>query len=172
MEMTQRGSGIWSYTLRSAGAILLTSVPATIITSDWRGEERGAKPKRSTSKRGIDTCIISIAQQASPNCIHISEPVRAQAIRLSAVATRNPLSDNWLLTLVKNGSTAVPTFSVRTAISSGFGATIVGALSSILNALCSRQQPCNSVVPCPGACHAVKCILEVNYPPPCGLRER
>ncbi len=26
--MTQRGSGIWSYTLRSAGAILFTSVPA------------------------------------------------------------------------------------------------------------------------------------------------
>ena len=32
-----------------AGAILLVSVPATIITSDWRGEARGAKPKRSTS---------------------------------------------------------------------------------------------------------------------------
>jgi hypothetical protein len=49
------------------GAILLVSVPATIMTSDWRGEERGAKPKRSMSYRGIDTCIISIAQQASPN---------------------------------------------------------------------------------------------------------
>jgi len=31
--------------LRNAGAILLVSVPATIITSDWRGEARGAKPK-------------------------------------------------------------------------------------------------------------------------------
>ena len=29
--------------MRSAGAILLHSVPATIITSDWRGEARGAK---------------------------------------------------------------------------------------------------------------------------------
>ena len=47
--MTQCGSLIWSYTLRSAGAILLVSVPATIITSDWRGEARGAKPKRSMS---------------------------------------------------------------------------------------------------------------------------
>jgi len=37
MEITQRGSGIWSYTFLSAGAILFTSVPATIITSDWRG---------------------------------------------------------------------------------------------------------------------------------------
>jgi hypothetical protein len=25
----------------------LVSVPATIITSDWRGDERGAKPVRS-----------------------------------------------------------------------------------------------------------------------------
>ena len=32
-----------------AGAILLVSVPATIITSDWRGEARGAKPNRSAS---------------------------------------------------------------------------------------------------------------------------
>lgn len=54
----------------------------------------------------------------------------------------------------------------------GSASRFVGPLSSILNAPCSRQQPCNSVVPCPGACHAVKCILEVNYPPPCGLRER
>ena len=49
MLMTQRGSGIWSYTFRSAGAILLVSVPATIITSDWRGEARGITPKRSRS---------------------------------------------------------------------------------------------------------------------------
>ena len=28
-----------------AGAILLVKVPATIITSDWRGEARGAKPQ-------------------------------------------------------------------------------------------------------------------------------
>lgn len=33
-DSTQRGSAIWSYTLRSAGAILLHSVPATIIRSD------------------------------------------------------------------------------------------------------------------------------------------
>ncbi len=33
----------------SAGAILFTKVPATIITSDWRGLARGAKPKRSRS---------------------------------------------------------------------------------------------------------------------------
>jgi hypothetical protein len=49
IEMTQRGSGIWSYTLRSAGAILLTRVPATIMTSDWRGLGRNTTPKRSRS---------------------------------------------------------------------------------------------------------------------------
>ncbi len=47
--ITQRGSAIWSYTLRSAGAILLHSVPATIITSDWRGLARKKIPKRSRS---------------------------------------------------------------------------------------------------------------------------
>ena len=36
-------------TLRSALAILLQSVPATIITSDCRGEARGAAPNRSRS---------------------------------------------------------------------------------------------------------------------------
>ncbi len=53
MEITQRGSLIWSYTLRSAGAILLVSVPATIITSLCRGLARGMTPKRSRSKRGM-----------------------------------------------------------------------------------------------------------------------
>src|ERR1700749_4848368 len=104
MLITQRGSGIWSYTLRSAGAILLVSVPATIITSDCRGEARGAKPNRSTSYRGIDTCIISTAQQARPKVIHISEPVRAQVIRSSAVVSRKPLSDNSSLIDRKVGS--------------------------------------------------------------------
>jgi hypothetical protein len=35
--------------LRNAGAILLVSVPATIITSACLGDARGAKPKRSAS---------------------------------------------------------------------------------------------------------------------------
>jgi len=49
MDITQRGSVIWSYTLRSAGAILLTSVPATIMTSDCRGLGLKMIPKRSWS---------------------------------------------------------------------------------------------------------------------------
>ena len=40
----------------------------------------------------MDACIISTAQQASPNVIHISEPVRAQLTSASALATRKPLS--------------------------------------------------------------------------------
>ena len=49
MEITQRGSLIWSYTRLSAGAILLHSVPATIMTSDCRGLGRKMTPKRSKS---------------------------------------------------------------------------------------------------------------------------
>ncbi len=37
-------------------------------------------------------CIISTAQQASPNVIHINDPVRAQFTSASADVTRNPLS--------------------------------------------------------------------------------
>jgi len=55
---------------------------------------RGArgKPKRSRSQRGMEACIISTAQQASPKVIHIKEPVRAQLMRSSVVVTRKPLS--------------------------------------------------------------------------------
>jgi hypothetical protein len=41
----------------------------------------------SRGRRGF-----SIAEQASPKVIHMSEPVRAQAMRSSAAATRKPLS--------------------------------------------------------------------------------
>ena len=49
----------------------------------------------------MEACIISTAQQASPNVIHISEPVRAQLMRSSVVVTRKPLSASWLDTSVK-----------------------------------------------------------------------
>src|ERR1700733_5563454 len=67
-----------------------------------------------------------MAQQASPNCIHISEPVRAQAMRLSAEATRNPLSESWWLALAKNGSS-----TLRAVMSFWGGVAIAGLLSSI-----------------------------------------
>lgn len=61
------------HTFLKAGAILLVSVPATIIQSAWRGLARNTTPKRSMSYRGAAICIISTAQQASPNVIGHSE---------------------------------------------------------------------------------------------------
>src|SRR3954471_13130866 len=94
--MTHFGSGIWSYTLRKAGAILLTSVPATIITSDCRGDGRNTTPKRSRSRRDAPACIISTAQQASPNVIGHIEPVRAQLSNASEVVVTKPRSISGL----------------------------------------------------------------------------
>src|SRR5215831_2801568 len=71
-------------------------------------------------------CIISTAQQASPNVIHISEPVRAQVTRSSSAATRNPLSASSLLTPTKKLSSAptgLPVVGSRTPF--GAGATSV-----------------------------------------------
>jgi hypothetical protein len=53
MLTTHLGSAIWSYTRRSAGAILLVSVPATIMTSDCLGDGRKMIPKRSRSYLGM-----------------------------------------------------------------------------------------------------------------------
>src|SRR5262245_2409282 len=55
----------------------------------------------------MEACIISTAQQASPNVIHISEPVRAQLIRSSVVVTRKPLSASLFDTSVKPRSPGV-----------------------------------------------------------------
>src|SRR5439155_981145 len=41
-----------------------------MIRSETRGVARGAMPKRSRSARGPPVCIISIAQQASPNIMY------------------------------------------------------------------------------------------------------
>src|SRR5215469_2044092 len=49
-------------------------------------------------------CIISTAQQASPNVIHMSEPVRAQAIRSSAAASTYPLFANSAARAPSKGS--------------------------------------------------------------------
>src|SRR5207249_6469544 len=51
----------------SIGAILIVTVPETIMRSEWRGDAHGTIPKRSTSNRDANVAIISIAQQASPN---------------------------------------------------------------------------------------------------------
>src|ERR1700739_5024180 len=86
MEITHLGSGIWSYTRRTIGAIFNVTVPATIIRSDWRGLGGNMPaPKRSISNREAPVAIISIAQQARPNVMGQSADFRAQLNTKSTV---------------------------------------------------------------------------------------
>ena len=71
---------------RSIGAILMVTVPDTIIRSECRGEAHGTMPKRSTSKREANVAIISIAQHASPNVTGHTDDLRAQFKKASAGA--------------------------------------------------------------------------------------
>src|SRR5580765_5243379 len=71
------------------GAIFSTTVPATIIRSDWRGVPRKTSaPKRDRSCRASMTAIISIAQQARPNCMGQIDDRRAQLMTESTVVVR------------------------------------------------------------------------------------
>jgi len=74
--------------------------------------------------------VVEVKQQASPKVIHINEPVRAQAIRSSAAATRKPLSASSLLTCAKNGSSPVA-WPVRGSIILSRGAMRAGSLNPI-----------------------------------------
>src|SRR5919204_2187005 len=66
-EMTYFGSGICSYSRRTAGAILSVTVPLTTIRSACRGPcANGITPSRMKSCRDIEVAMNSIAQQASP----------------------------------------------------------------------------------------------------------
>ncbi len=50
MEMTQRGSIIWSWSRLTTGTILMKTVPATTMTSASRGDPRTtSEPKRAKS---------------------------------------------------------------------------------------------------------------------------
>src|SRR5262245_41477497 len=49
-----------------------------MIRSETRGVARGAMPKRSRSERGPPVCIISMAQQASPNIMYQTDDFRVQ----------------------------------------------------------------------------------------------
>jgi len=55
------------------------------MTSDCRGDARKIMPSRSWSYRGVERCIISIAQQASPKVMGHNEPWRAQFATWSSV---------------------------------------------------------------------------------------
>src|SRR5437870_12469630 len=79
IAMHHFGVAIWSHSRLTAPAILYTHVPATIITSHCRGENRiTSAPKRAMSKRDAAAAINSIAQQARPIGIGQSEFLRTQ----------------------------------------------------------------------------------------------
>jgi hypothetical protein len=81
----------------SIGAILMVTVPDTIIRSEWRGEAHGTMPRRSTSKRDANVAIISMAQQARPNVTGQTDDFRAQLKNASARwVTRKPPGNLWM----------------------------------------------------------------------------
>src|SRR4029078_4811355 len=92
----------------SIGAILMVTVPDTIIRSEWRGEAHGTIPKRSTSKREAKVAIISIAQQASPNVTGQIDDLRAQLKIFSVeVVTIQPPGMWWIVSAVAASALAV-----------------------------------------------------------------
>src|SRR5580765_660386 len=81
----------------SIGAILIVTVPETIIKSECRGEAHGTMPSRSTSKREAKVAIISIAQHARPNVTGQTDDLRAQLKKPSAtVVTTKPPGKLWM----------------------------------------------------------------------------
>src|SRR5439155_23938867 len=82
---------------RNIGAILMDTVPDTIIRSEWRGEAQGTMPSRSTSKREQKVAIISMAQHARPNVTGHTDDLRAQLRNASAaVVTTKPPGKLWM----------------------------------------------------------------------------
>src|SRR5438067_5035413 len=85
----------------SIGAILMVTVPDTIIRSECRGDAHGTMPKRSTSKRLANVAIISIAQHASPNVTGQIDDFRAQLKILSVdVVTIQPPGMLWMASAI------------------------------------------------------------------------
>src|SRR6185503_14536730 len=81
----------------SIGAILMVTVPETIMRSEWRGDAHGTIPNRSTSKREANVAIISIAQQARPKVTGQIEDFRAQLKIFSVeVVTIQPPGMWWM----------------------------------------------------------------------------
>src|SRR5215510_9225187 len=85
----------------SMGAILIVTVPDTIMRSEWRGDAHGTIPRRSTSKREANVAIISIAQQARPNVTGQTDDLRAQLRNESAtVVTTKPPGKLWMPSVI------------------------------------------------------------------------
>src|SRR5215475_9185821 len=85
----------------SIGAILMVTVPDTIMRSEWRGEAQGTMPKRSTSKREAKVAIISMAQQAKPKVTGQIDDDRAQLKIFSVeVTTIQPPGMWWIASAI------------------------------------------------------------------------
>src|SRR5436190_12783836 len=91
MAITYFGSAIWSYSLFSTGAILLTIVPAMMITSACLGVALAtSNPNRDQSYLAAAVDIISMAQQLVPKTSGQSEFERAQLITSSSLLITMP----------------------------------------------------------------------------------
>src|SRR5690242_2534699 len=98
----------------SIGAILIVTVPDTIIKSECRGDAQGTIPNRSTSKREANVAIISIAQQASPNVTGQIDDLRAQLKILSVpVVTIQPPGMWWMVSAMDVSAFDVLSSSAR-----------------------------------------------------------
>src|SRR6188474_3656995 len=91
MAITYLGSAIWSYNLFSTGAILLTMVPAIMITSACLGVALAtSKPNLEKSYFAEATAIISIPQQLVANVSGHRELDLAQLITSSSLLSTIP----------------------------------------------------------------------------------
>src|SRR5262245_62893578 len=98
----------------SMGAILIVTVPDTIIRSEWRGEAQGTMPNRSTSKREAKVAIISMAQQANPNVTGHRDDLRAQLKILSVeVVAIHPPGMWWMASAMPARTSLVLSFCPR-----------------------------------------------------------
>src|ERR1041384_7472284 len=81
----------------SIGAILMVTVPDTIMRSECRGDAHGTIPRRSTSKREANVAIISMAQHARPNVTGHTDDFRAQLRKeWATVVTTKPPGKLWM----------------------------------------------------------------------------
>src|SRR5271165_2144277 len=127
------GSGIWFQRRTTCGAIFLVTVPETMSRSACLGEGRKtSEPKRAMSKRAIDAAIISIAQQASPNCSGQTELLRPQLWSSSMLVSRMP----WRRSSSRSASVGAEGEGAGSLISLPFE---VPAVPGPHKALCQQQ---------------------------------
>src|SRR5919197_3072279 len=83
-----------------------------MIRSETRGVARGAMPKRSRSARGPPVCIISMAQQASPNIMYQTDDLRVQ-LRKSSTLVVSAISGAVLISDIGRPSRRLPDAPLR-----------------------------------------------------------